>query len=113
MHLSVMARLCVVCLILAEILVVQVLSNSSHGWVVDPCEAVARVDNQIAPTSGAESSSVYGAAEGPDIRRLGKHHAPDKSIAGGEVIIAGFVTAIFAAVFAYIRVTTNRTVTNK
>ena len=47
-------------------------------------------------------------AEAPaSIRRLGKHHS-DKSVAGGGVIIGGLVTAIFAAVFCYIRVTRKR-----
>ncbi|KAG6416946.1 hypothetical protein SASPL_124387 [Salvia splendens] len=35
----------------------------------------------------------------------GKHHSSDKSVAGGGVIIGGLVTAIFAAVYCYIRVT--------
>lgn len=59
---------------------------------------------------GATESS-YGeskAAEAPHIRRLGKHHSTDKSVAGGGVIIGGLVTAIFAAVFCYIRVTRKR-----
>ncbi|KAL2331789.1 hypothetical protein Fmac_019370 [Flemingia macrophylla] len=47
-------------------------------------------------------------AEGPDIRRLGKHHSTDKSVAGGGVILGGLVTVIFAAVFCYIRVTRKR-----
>ncbi|GAU39204.1 hypothetical protein TSUD_270480 [Trifolium subterraneum] len=47
-------------------------------------------------------------AEAPNIRKLGKHHSTDKSVAGGGVIIGGFVTAIFAAVFCYIRVTRKR-----
>ncbi|KAE8670108.1 hypothetical protein F3Y22_tig00112206pilonHSYRG00268 [Hibiscus syriacus] len=44
-------------------------------------------------------------AEAPEIRRLGKHHASGISVAGGGVIIGGLVTAVFLAVFAYIRVT--------
>ncbi|KAF3650247.1 putative xyloglucan endotransglucosylase/hydrolase protein 9 [Capsicum annuum] len=37
-----------------------------------------------------------------------KHHHSDKSVAGGGVIIGGLVTAIFAAVYCYIRVTRKR-----
>ncbi|KAL4292896.1 uncharacterized protein LOC107613761 isoform X1 [Arachis ipaensis] len=51
------------------------------------------------------------AAEAPidNIRRLGKHHSTtDKSVAGGGVILGGLVTATFAAVFCYIRVTRRR-----
>ncbi|KAF5741464.1 Xyloglucan endotransglucosylase/hydrolase protein 9 precursor [Tripterygium wilfordii] len=119
------SRLSVVCLIIAEILVVQVVANKSDGPVVNPVAgnvrngvetfgSVARVEEeQIAP-SAESSGAEYGAAEGPEIRRLGKHHSSDsdKSIAGGEVIVGGLVTAIFAAVFAYIRVTRKRNDTN-
>ncbi|KAK4286221.1 hypothetical protein QN277_002808 [Acacia crassicarpa] len=58
------------------------------------------------PVSGAAEPSQ--AAEAPEIRRLGKHHSTDNSMAGGGVIIGGLVTASFAAVFCYIRVTRRR-----
>ncbi|CAK7324965.1 unnamed protein product [Dovyalis caffra] len=45
-----------------------------------------------------ESREGGGVAEAPEIRKLGKHHSSDKSVAGGGVIIGGLVTAIFAAV---------------
>lgn len=44
-------------------------------------------------------------AEAPESRKIGQHHSPDRSVAGGGVIIGGLVTAIFAAVYCYIRVT--------
>lgn len=47
-------------------------------------------------------------AEAPHNRRMGKHHSTDKSVAGGGVILGGLVTATFAAVFCYIRVTRKR-----
>lgn len=61
-----------------------------------------------------KSDKVYGSseplslkndekAEAPDIRRMGKHHSSD--MAGGGVIIGGLVTATFAVVFCYLRVT--------
>uniref|UniRef100_A0A6M2EG69 Transmembrane protein n=1 Tax=Populus davidiana TaxID=266767 RepID=A0A6M2EG69_9ROSI len=56
----------------------------------------------------AETETESGEAEAPGIRRLGKHHSSDKSVAGGGVILGGLVTAIFAAVFCYIRVTRRR-----
>ena len=40
----------------------------------------------------------------PGIRRIARHH-PDKSEAGGDVILGGFLVAIIAVVLCYIRVT--------
>ncbi|KAJ8543493.1 hypothetical protein K7X08_006016 [Anisodus acutangulus] len=37
-----------------------------------------------------------------------EHHHSDKSVTGGGVIIGGLVTAIFATVYLYIRVTRKR-----
>ncbi|KAH0735568.1 hypothetical protein KY285_011275 [Solanum tuberosum] len=51
--------------------------------------------------SGVEAS----APEGTNILKKRHHHSADKSVAGGEVIIGGLVTAIFAAVYCYIRIT--------
>ena len=96
-----MGRLILVCLLLAEILVVQALAGGSG---VDPLGSVVRVADQPSPGGGAESLEV---AEAPANRRLGKHHV-DRSIAGGGVIIGGLATAIFAAVFCYIRITRRR-----
>ncbi|TKY48790.1 hypothetical protein E2542_SST26212 [Spatholobus suberectus] len=70
------------------------------------------VDQEVAgsrgPSSQEEGESKAEAAEAPDIRRLGKHHSTDKSVAGGGVILGGLVTVTFAAVFCYIRVTRKR-----
>ncbi|KAL6554051.1 hypothetical protein OROMI_019724 [Orobanche minor] len=55
------------------------------------------------------------AAEAPvesESRKMGRHHSADKSVAGGGVIIGGLVTATFAAVYCYIRVTRRRTTEN-
>ncbi|WRX15991.1 hypothetical protein QQP08_008478 [Theobroma cacao] len=76
-------------------------NEDEPGWVF-PREA-----DEPAATP-AESSNETRGADAPEIRRLGKHHLSDKSVAGGGVIIGGLVTAIFAAVFAYIRVTRKR-----
>lgn len=62
-----------------------------------------------AERAGDEESEA--AAEGPaewENRKIVKHHSSDKSVAGGGVIIGGLVTAIFAAVYCYIRVTRRR-----
>ncbi|PRQ52907.1 hypothetical protein RchiOBHm_Chr2g0160641 [Rosa chinensis] len=117
-----MARVGLVCLVLlAGILVVQAMAEKSE---LNPTEAKPQNGVLAAHSdsdSGSDQSSVSVAeepshsmeesqvAEGPSIRRLGssKHHQ-DKSVAGGGVIIGGLVTAIFAAVFCYIRVTRKR-----
>ncbi|KZV38267.1 hypothetical protein F511_36502 [Dorcoceras hygrometricum] len=51
-------------------------------------------------------------AEAPESRKVGKHHSSDKSLAGGGVIVGGLVTAIFAAVYCYIRVTRKHNIQN-
>ncbi|MED6119718.1 hypothetical protein PIB30_014325 [Stylosanthes scabra] len=58
------------------------------------------------PQSSPEEYSNAGEAPESNIRKLGRHRSwSDKSMAGGGVIIGGLVTAIFAAIFCYIRVT--------
>ncbi|KAJ8466687.1 hypothetical protein OPV22_029239 [Ensete ventricosum] len=42
------------------------------------------------------------------LRLAQRHRTPDKSIAGAEVILGGFATVVFGAIFAYIRVTRKR-----
>ena len=114
-----MGRLGLFCfmVILAEILVVQAMAGKSEGSELNPfglkaqnkvgtLRVVARLADQPV-SSVAESPEGSNVAEAPEIRRLGKHHS-DKSVAGGGVIIGGLVTAIFAAVFCYIRVTRKR-----
>ncbi|XWS54281.1 hypothetical protein CRYUN_Cryun10bG0077400 [Craigia yunnanensis] len=83
------------------VLVSLVLVEDEPAWVV-PREA----DEPAA--SPAELSHETREAEAPEIRRLRKHLLSAKSVAGGGFIIVGLVSAIFAAVFAYIRVTRKR-----
>ncbi|XAR55432.1 hypothetical protein NMG60_11035499 [Bertholletia excelsa] len=117
-----MARPGLACLVLAQILLVQAMTVRSGGSELKPFVTVRTGDetsgtgsvhstHSIAdpPSSGdSESSSEGSAAEAPEIRRLGRHNGSDKSVAGGGVIIGGLVTAIFAAIFCYIRVTRRR-----
>ncbi|KAB1210096.1 hypothetical protein CJ030_MR6G011328 [Morella rubra] len=115
-----MGRLSLVCLILAQILVLQATAEKSEEPGLNPFGfkvqnkvgtfgVVARVADR--PVSGVAEPPGYkensDVAEAPLNRKLLKHHA-DKSVAGGGVIIGGLVTAIFAAVFCYIRVTRRR-----
>ncbi|KAF7805845.1 Actin cytoskeleton-regulatory complex protein [Senna tora] len=87
-----------VLLLLVQILVLEAMAHTDTGD-----EA-----HKIADQPVSSSKVGVGVAEAPEIRRLGKHHSNDKSVAGGGVIIGGLVTAIFAAVFCYIRVTRKR-----
>ncbi|KAL6136827.1 hypothetical protein ACLB2K_062122 [Fragaria x ananassa] len=119
-----MARVGLVWLVLlAGILVVQAMAEKYelNPTEVKPKNEVLAAHSDSDSGSGSDQSSVSVAeepshsmeesqvAEGPSIRKLGssKHHQ-DKSVAGGGVIIGGLVTAIFAAVFCYIRVTRKR-----
>ncbi|KAL7128856.1 hypothetical protein ABFS83_13G022000 [Erythranthe nasuta] len=64
-----------------------------------------------AETAGGGGEREADQAEAPaelESRKMGGHHSPDKSVAGGGVILGGLVTAIFAAVYCYIRVTRKR-----
>ncbi|KAJ0054238.1 uncharacterized protein LOC116132262 [Pistacia vera] len=104
-----MARLVLVLFIVVGILVLQAVAEKSE---VNPSvvksqseDEPAGISDQPASSPSKSSSDESTAAEAPEIRRMGKHHSSDKSVAGGGVIIGGLVTAIFAAVFCYIRVT--------
>nr|GMD36900.1 uncharacterized protein LOC109155742 [Ipomoea batatas] len=72
--------------------------SRTEGSVADP------------PIPGGQDSSSEGKGEAgaPESVETAEHHHSDKSVAGGGVIIGGLVTAIFAAVYCYIRVTRKR-----
>lgn len=57
-----------------------------------------------APVQSPAPSSVGIIGGSPGIRRIARHHS-DKSVAGGDVILGGFLTALVAGVLCYIRVT--------
>ena len=61
----------------------------------------------VPPEAGrdADPPDVEIKAEGPVIRAIGKHYSSDKSAAGGDVILGGFVMALAVAVVCYLRVT--------
>ncbi|XP_022720833.1 uncharacterized protein LOC111278492 [Durio zibethinus] len=61
----------------------------------------------ISPEAGidADTLQVEMIAEGPVIRAIGKHYSSDKSAAGGDVILGGFVMAVVVAVVCYLRIT--------
>ena len=61
----------------------------------------------IPPEAGTDAYTPYVEiiAEGPVIRVIGKHYSSDRSAAGGDVILGGFVMAVVVAVVCYLRVT--------
>ncbi|XP_048328034.2 uncharacterized protein LOC125421924 [Ziziphus jujuba] len=97
-------------IIVAGILVVQVMGND-ESESKKPEVSNSGSDQPVGSVSDHPSrnkeENTTEVAEAPANRRLGKHHS-DESMAGGGVIIGGLVTAIFAAVFCYIRVTRRR-----
>ncbi|KAJ7948217.1 putative Transmembrane protein [Quillaja saponaria] len=116
-----MGKLVLLCTLLAQILVVQAMTDNTDQPAPNPLELttqtgpeshgrLTKIADQPVSSRGktSEEKGESEAAEAPEIRRMGKHHSSDKSVAGGGVIIGGLVTAIFAAVFCYIRVTRKR-----
>ncbi|CAI8616060.1 unnamed protein product [Vicia faba] len=125
-----MSKLGFVVLLLTNILLLQAMAHESEAEAPFPeiniNHSEHKTQNEVQlhdhdivedhKVSGATSDSASDdngesyskVAEAPNIRRMGKHHSTDKSVAGGGVIIGGLVTAIFAAVFSYIRVTRKR-----
>ncbi|KAK4437317.1 hypothetical protein Salat_0065600 [Sesamum alatum] len=80
----------------------------------EPEKSIADPPAEKEPPSSAtkadddESETEAEAPTESESRKMGKHRSSDKSVAGGGVIIGGLVTAIFAAVCCYIRVTRRR-----
>ncbi|KAL2466304.1 hypothetical protein Adt_42155 [Abeliophyllum distichum] len=88
----------VLLLLVATIFIIHGMDGGSANAESGPQKMVAD------PPKNNERESIE-AAEAPQ-----KHHSSfDKSVAGGGVIIGGLVTAIFAAVYCYIRLTRTRT----
>ncbi|KAK8562556.1 hypothetical protein V6N13_018862 [Hibiscus sabdariffa] len=94
------AKLLFLSLVLAQVF----LLSLPHLAVADEKPDVAAPP--VIPREAEEPAATpSNEAEPPEIRRLGKHHAPDGSVAGGDVIVGGLATAVLVVVFAYIRVT--------
>ncbi|CAK9153078.1 unnamed protein product [Ilex paraguariensis] len=126
-----MGRFVLACFILAQILVFRTMavrSESSEPYppklrvrsflqsekmVIRTADPPVSSGGPEASSSSSEEERASSIAEAPENRRMGKHHSSDKSVAGGGVIIGGLVTAIFAAVYCYIRVTRRREADNK
>uniref|UniRef100_A0A6M2EGA8 Transmembrane protein n=1 Tax=Populus davidiana TaxID=266767 RepID=A0A6M2EGA8_9ROSI len=104
-----MARFSFFFLFFLGILALQAMADKSEAQHegVKPKGVEAEEKPALSPLQ-EETESREAEAEAPEIRRLGKHHSYDKSVAGGGVIIGGLATATFAAVFCYIKVTRKR-----
>ncbi|KAF6159526.1 hypothetical protein GIB67_032297 [Kingdonia uniflora] len=94
-----MARFLLVCLVLAEFLLLFTClamtdNNTSQSKPSEPPIGKERDEARIAEALGIRKMGIHH-----------QHHHLDKSVAGGGVIIGGLATAVFAAVFCYIRVT--------
>ncbi|XP_060211463.1 uncharacterized protein LOC132638679 [Lycium barbarum] len=105
------------CSILLTILFLQAMaekSNISRPYprklrTANPPFSKGRIAELLIEGENEIGEGPYISAEGPEsnnnIVKMEHHHSADKSVAGGGVIIGGLVTAIFAAVYCYIRVT--------
>ncbi|EOY28514.1 Basic helix-loop-helix DNA-binding superfamily protein, putative [Theobroma cacao] len=94
--LSFMARIHHLCIVLAAgFFSFIVMFQATDGSRLTPPEA--GID--------ADPPDVKMIAEGPVIRAIGKHSSLDKSAAGGDVILGGFVMAVVVAVVCYLRIT--------
>ncbi|RWW27439.1 hypothetical protein GW17_00008142 [Ensete ventricosum] len=105
-----MARLLLLGLLLLDLAATLAVARPTPALDLGGPHSASAPSQSASP--GAGESGVASAPEGA--ARIGKRHQPfDKSIAGAEVILGGLATAIFAAVFAYIRVTRKRNSENK
>lgn len=113
----------VICFILIGILIVQAtveetehspssINEHNHKLAVNQPSVFKNIAEEPSGNEAKDEEKEREEAEAPVPRKLGKHHS-DKSVVGGGVIIGGLVTAVFAAVFCYIRVTRRRDVTPK
>lgn len=81
--------------------------KAEKSFIADSPAAGRGADHSVPLKEGDDRTDQTSVAEAPEfvVRKISKHHSTDKSVAGGGVIIGGLVTAIFAAVYCYIRVT--------
>ncbi|KAG9454321.1 hypothetical protein H6P81_007225 [Aristolochia fimbriata] len=105
-----MARVLLLCLLVAQAFACLLASTAEkHGsetgtsTIVEPPAS----SELLKEGKGTERGNI---AQGPIVRRFGKHHhSVDKSVVGGGVILGGLATMILAAVFWYIRITRRQT----
>ncbi|CAK9135461.1 unnamed protein product [Ilex paraguariensis] len=108
-----MARFILFCLVVAELSIFMGKTNGSRGLDPEPQMAALGADQKMftlvevpvpspAPSEGGVSTGIN---ETSYTRLVTRHHSSDKSMAGGDVILGGFATAVVASIVCYIRVT--------
>ncbi|KAJ8549682.1 hypothetical protein K7X08_033389 [Anisodus acutangulus] len=73
--------------------------------------AVRRLDTLTLVSSPAPSENGMSRGKGDQaqaVTHIRTHHSFNKSMAGGDLILGGFATALIASIFCYIRVTRRR-----
>ncbi|KAJ4703305.1 Basic helix-loop-helix DNA-binding superfamily protein [Melia azedarach] len=104
-----MARFLRLCMMLAEVLIlIAEIEASMNSKQLKAVEGAKRwkISSVQVPVASPAPSEVSAVSETPRIRQTGKHHHfADNSVAGGDVILGGFITVFIVAVVWYIRVT--------
>nr|GLL34816.1 hypothetical protein DM860_009389 [Ipomoea trifida] len=110
-----MARFAFCYSVILGMLVVEAMAAGSADLEAYPRKLMVNRSLLSAQQSRTEGNAAdppvpgeKGEAGAPESVETAEHHHSDKSVAGGGVIIGGLVTAIFAAVYCYIRVTRKR-----
>nr|GME18744.1 hypothetical protein DM860_009389 [Ipomoea batatas] len=107
-----MARFAFCYAVILGMLVAEAMAAGSADLEAYPRKLMVNRSLLSAQQSRTEGSvadpPIPGEAGAPESVETTEHHHSDKSVAGGGVIIGGLVTAIFAAVYCYIRVTRKR-----
>lgn len=81
-------------------------TNSPRKMMVHRTLLIADPPAGVYEKSESGEDEIGKGGEAPEsLLETEHHHHSDKSVAGGGVIIGGLVTAIFATVYCYIRVT--------
>ncbi|MCD9643309.1 hypothetical protein HAX54_030652 [Datura stramonium] len=93
-------RFLLICLVIAQLVLPMQNAN-----------AVRRLDTSTLVPSPAPTVKAIGRGRGdqtPAVTHIRTHHSFNKAMAGGDLILGGFATALIASIFCYIRVTRRR-----
>ncbi|KAI3466606.1 hypothetical protein Pfo_023269 [Paulownia fortunei] len=83
------------------------LGRGSESRILEsiPPTGMAPANAESSISSPAPSLGGVGTYGTPGLTHIWNHHSADKSVAGGDVILGGFATALVAAIVCYIRIT--------
>lgn len=79
--------------------------------LMQTANAIRKLDNLTLVPSPAPFEGGMDTGRGdqaPAVTHIRTHHSFNKSMAGGDLILGGFATALIASIFCYIRVTRSR-----